>query len=178
MTVPVPSKLFLDQWFKDFKTTPGIQHQMLELLKSKFENEDPLEREAVIVFDEMDLKEEYVFDPTTRKVFKAYKKAQTVIVRGLAKPWKQVIYYQYDQNMTKKLLLEIIEQCEKSNIKIRGVAFDMGNHTFIKEVKLISQNKHYFQNPADRKRKVYLFPDVPHMGRRKIVPKPEFINEF
>ena len=171
MCVPVPSKRFLDRWFKDFKTVPGMQHDMFSLVKSKFSESDHHDRQAVLVFDEMDLKEEYVFDGTTKKVFKPHKKAQVVLLRGLIRPWKQLVYFNYDKNMTKKLLDEIITESEKADVNVRGVVFDMGNHTFIKEVKLISQNKTFFLNPVHPTRRVHMFPDVPHMESLNIYVK-------
>ena len=57
-----------------------------------------------------------------------------VMVRGLTtKGFKQVIKYDFDINMTKKYLMEIIKQCEEVGAQVRGVVMDMGNHTFLSD---------------------------------------------
>ena len=58
LNVPMPSKGYLEKTFKNFDTSPGIQEDMLDLLRSKFkDNKDFFERQAILVFDEMELKE-------------------------------------------------------------------------------------------------------------------------
>ena len=67
----------------------------------------------------------------------------------------------FDVNMTKKLLLEIIAKMEDNGFIIHGVSFDCGNKTLIKEcgVQLSGEDqKFWFPNPRDSTRKVYLFP--------------------
>ena len=51
---------------------------------------------------------------------------------------------------------------ENEGFTIRGVVCDMGNPTFQKQFDMKNLN-HFFKNPADSTRNVYLFPDVPHM---------------
>jgi len=38
----------------------------------------------------------------------------------------------------------------------------MGNGKLLKELKIYSECKHFFENPADCNRKIYVFPDAPH----------------
>lgn len=56
------------------------------------------------------------------------------MVRGLTtKGFKQVIKYDFDINMTKEYLMEIIKQCEGVGANVRGCVMDMGNHTFLSD---------------------------------------------
>ena len=64
--------------------------------------------------------------------------------------------------MTKKLIHKIIKRMESEGFKIRGVVCDMGNPTFNKQFDMKNLN-HFFKNPADETRNVYIFPDVPHL---------------
>ena len=48
--------------------------------------------------------------------------------------FKQIIWYNFDVDMTVQLITEIIEDCEAVGAWIRGLSFDMGNHTFISDV--------------------------------------------
>ena len=75
--------------------------------------------------------------------------------------------------MTKKLVEKIILRMEKEGFMIHGVVCDMGNHTFQKQMKMKDLNNS-FKNPADEKRNVYIFPDIPHMiklGRNHLMDK-------
>jgi Transposase protein len=91
-----------------------------------------------------------------------YDNSKIYCVRGLIFPWKQVIYFNFDVTMSKKLLFSIIKLCESSYANVRGIVCDMGNGKILKELKVYSEKKHYFENPSDNSRKVYIFPDVPH----------------
>ena len=63
--------------------------------------------------------------------------------------------------MTLAKIEEIILRMESEGFRVRGVTFDLGNKTFLKNLQNLE--KHYFQNPYDDTRKVFLFPDVPHL---------------
>ena len=51
---------------------------------------------------------------------------------------------------------------EQEGFTIRGVICDMGNPTFNKQFNMKKLN-YFFENPADKRRNVYIFPDVPHL---------------
>ena len=50
---------------------------------------------------------------------------------------------------------------EKEGFTIKGISFDLGNNTLTKELNY--QQHHYFDNPFDPSRKVFMFPDAPHL---------------
>lgn len=52
------------------------------------------------------------------KVILSSSKAQVLMVRGICKNWKQPIYFQFDQPMTKKILIDVIERLEKIGLKV------------------------------------------------------------
>ena len=51
---------------------------------------------------------------------------------------------------------------EKEGFEIRAIVCDMGNHTLVSQLK-IRDHLYYFDNPSDPTRKVYVFPDAPHL---------------
>jgi len=117
---------------------------------------------GVLCFDEMDIKEIIQYDSVNKCVYGPAKKVQAVILRGLTSKWKQLIFYDFDVKMTKNLLLSIISKCEEYGIKIHAVVFDMGNHTFMSQFRILDgTNK--IKNPSDPSRSVYFFPDAPHL---------------
>ena len=80
-----------------------------------------------MMFDEMQLKESCDFNDRLKKLFIRHKKVQVVQVRGLIKPWKQIIYYDFDENMNMDLLNELILKSENCHMKIYAISCDMGN---------------------------------------------------
>ena len=54
------------------------------------------------------------------------------MVRGLVQPFKQIVYFQGDQMMTKNLLMELIGKIEETGIKTRIISCDMGNQKVLK----------------------------------------------
>ena len=71
---------------------------------------------------------------------------------------KSFIFADFDCNMNKKLILEIIKEMEDNGFKIYGIIFDCGNKTLIKELEIESGGKYFFPNPCDPTRNVYFFP--------------------
>ncbi len=76
----------------------------------------------------------------------------------------------FDKNMNKKLLDEIIVTMESKGFMIHGVVCDLGNPTLLKQLKFHkskkvpkSKRQFYFKNPFDKSRRVYIFADAPHM---------------
>ena len=51
---------------------------------------------------------------------------------------------------------------EGHGFEIRAIVCDMGNHTLVSQLK-IRDHQYYFDNPCDPTRKVYVFPDAPHL---------------
>ena len=109
-----------------FRTVPGVQHRILDILSRKFEQEDSRERDASLAFDEMSIKKLYTYSCANKQVYEPASKVMVVIVRGILAPWKQLIYFEFDQPMTKALLFHLIVKCEESNIRIRAVTSDQG----------------------------------------------------
>ena len=50
---------------------------------------------------------------------------------------------------------------ESEGFHIKGITFDLGNSTLTKDLNY--QRNHYFVNPYDKTRKVFMFPDAPHL---------------
>ena len=91
-----------------------------------------------------------------------HKKVQVVQVRGLIKPWKPIIYYDFDRNMDMDLLNELILKSEYCKIKIRAIICDMGNTQLLSHFKVYRDHNSVFKNPYNNTRDIYIFCDNPH----------------
>ena len=64
--------------------------------------------------------------------------------------------------MTKDLLNQLILMAEKCHAKVRVMVCDMGNTKLLKELNVYRIKCHYFPNPIDQSRKVYIVTCIPH----------------
>ena len=88
--------------------------------------------------------------------------AQVLMLRGMRKPWKFPLYFDFDTNLTLDFVKEIITRIEECGGLVRFCTGDMGNKTFLSQVG-ITKGNHFFQNPARIDAKVYVLCDPPHL---------------
>lgn len=106
---------------------------------------------------DIDKKEEQVVGP--------HNACQTAMIRGLIAPWKQTIYYAFDQPMTKEIVLDILKEVYNANFIVVAIVSDMGTGN----VKLwsaldVGYNKNsFFNHPCQSTLKVFVFADIPHL---------------
>ena len=117
---------------------------------------------ATLSFDEMEVRRCYDYNCESDSVMGPFKKLQLVMVRGLCLSWKQPIYFQFDTQMKKDLLFQIIISVEKSGIQVWTIVFDLGNVGILKSLGVTPEHP-FFPNPFDPSRPVFVVPDTPHM---------------
>ena len=159
----LPSRQTMTRWLGNLTIKPGHQTSFISLLEKKHQFSESYEKEGMMMFDEMDIKNVYEYDAINRQVYGDVKKVQCVMVRGLYSAWKQVIFFDFDTSMDKNLITSLILKCEAIGIRIRGISFDLGNPTFLREFGILNDLTHFMTNPADATRVIYFFPDVPHL---------------
>ena len=72
------------------------------------------------------------------------------MVRGLCASWKQCIYLDFDQEVSKDILLMLIKKLESIGIQIVGMVNDMGTQNMRLWKNLnISVDQTSFENPHD-----------------------------
>ena len=74
-----------------------------------------------------------------------------------------MIYFSFDMSMRKDLRLDLIVKCEAAGAKVHGVVFDLGNHGFLKQFQILSEQRYSYTNPVDQNRELFFFADTPHM---------------
>ena len=80
----------------------------------------------MLAFDEMNLDSRIGYDQARDQIIGA-SKIQVVMVRGLAGPWKQPIYYGLDEPMAAETLLSIISRLEAIGLKVVAAVSDMAS---------------------------------------------------
>ena len=91
---PLPALSTLRKWVQRFDCVPGIQVQVLKVLKEQMKSEVQSSfRIASLAFDEMDIQKGYQYDHKEDKVLGPNKKLQLVVARGIISHWKQQIFF-------------------------------------------------------------------------------------
>lgn len=108
---PLPSVTTLNRWAAKFNVEPGILNSVLSLLGSKSEALREIERLSILSFDETSLSYEWTYDKGKDILYNPKKKVQCVMLRGLCGNWKQLIYYNFDQDTTKDILFKLYCSC-------------------------------------------------------------------
>ena len=157
----LPSETTISRWLQEFRVDVGIQDSAIDVLVTKHAHV-PKDIHCFLSFDEMQLKERWCYDKTNKCALLPGKKLLCVMARGLLTSWKTPVYFDVDQPMTKETINTIIASLEDRGFKVWGVSCDLGNQHFLSEVQFYD-GFHYFPNPVDPARKVYIIPDVPHM---------------
>lgn len=85
------------------------------------------------------------------------------MVRGLFSSWKQPIFVDFDTNMSKPILIEIIDKLFDAGFTVRAVVSDCGgsNQGLWKALN-VGINRNYFLHPRNGKN-IYVFGDAPHL---------------
>ena len=178
--IPLPHPFTLNVHLKHFLCSPGLQSEFFAMLADRMASEEWNGRQSVMVFDEMHVKEVYEYEPRLKRVVAGYKTVQVVMLRysitqlditfilviffrGAISPWKQIIYFDFDKEMSKSLLFKLIEKCEFAYSPVRAVICDMGNKKVLSQLGVnMRSRKFFFPNPFQENRNVYIFPDMCH----------------
>lgn len=86
------------------------------------------------------------------------------MLRGLISKWKQLLYYNFDTDMSKELILDIIMKVEAAGFLVVAMVCDMGpTNVRLWNSLGVGVDKCSFQNPASNDRQIFVFADAPHL---------------
>jgi Transposase protein/87kDa Transposase len=101
------------------------------------------------------------------------------MARGLVRSWKQPIFVDFDQKITKNLLEEIIKKVHETGFTVVAIGSDCGpeNVSLWNEANGygITPERPYMINPVDGTSKIFWFPDAPHLLKNL---RNHFLNGF
>lgn len=164
--MPLPSVSCLKEKAKRFSCEPGILFSVFSLMKKQVETLTPVERIAVLSFDEMSICSEWSYDLGSDTLYKPKDKVQVFMLTGLVGNWKQPVYYNYDTPYSKELLLDVIQETEKAGYPVVAIVHDLGptNIRMWKDFNIdpVAAYNSSFKNPF-AERDIFVFADAPHL---------------
>jgi len=162
--IPLPSISTLRNWAASVRCDNGILEDVFLMLKAESESMDDFSKLCTICFDEMSIESSIVWDKSKDMIIGPHKKVQVVLLRGICSKWQQPIFYNFDTNISKALLFELIIKLESISFKVCAIVSDLGgnNQQLWNELNISVSNCN-FQNPFDSSRSVEVFGDPPHI---------------
>lgn len=186
----LPTTRSIRRWVEGINITPGFHVQTIELLSKRFEKLASHEKECVIVFDEMSLKENLVYSHTNDKLIgledygqcgaedgfskRVANSALVVLARGLTSKWKQPLGFFLSCDSTpvdklKVIILDAVKCVQKAGGNVRVILCDQGSTNRSLYIKLgVTISHPYFEieNEEDKsapKQRIYCMFDPPHL---------------
>lgn len=182
----LPTVRSLRLWLQNLSVAPGINQNIMKLLKFKVTQLPEQDRVVSLVFDEMSLKENVTYN-SSADIFEGYpdlseelkcgdssanqpltfaNQATVVMVRGLKKNFKQIIgYFLTAGPMAAETLKEVIthslHKVQETGLIVKAMVCDQGSNN-VKMHRLfgISEEKPYIIFNGE---KVFAFFDAPHL---------------
>ena len=143
-----------------FRCEPGLNDEMFFLFAMKIQSVEPKFRNIAMAFDEVHLHNKHQYSMHFQKLIKGAKKCLVVMARGLGQPFKDILYYDFDNTMNIGLFHAIVNRIEAVGGKVRTLTMDLGNPTLMSETQF-ARGTYSLPHPS-KKRKIFIFPDVPH----------------
>jgi hypothetical protein len=182
--IPLPGLSTLAKWTQNFKCIPGIQEEVINIMKAKSKFLNEFSKKTVLSFDEMGIDSRICYDEAEDKAYGPHSNVQVLMARGLFNQWKQPVYYDFDKKVTSQILLQIIETLDNAGFDVVAVVSDMGggNQGLWKELDVgfgsqkrkkkvknqtVTQSakgklRSSFKHPVT-KNNIWVFPDMPHL---------------
>lgn len=161
---PFPSVSTLHRWSSKLHVEPGVLQPILMLLQHTAPSMPDRDRLCVLSFDETSVSQDWCYDKGTDILYSPKKKVQCVMIRGLVGSWKQLIFYDFDCDMSKSVLFDIIMRIEVAGFPVVAIVNDLSpTNVRLWNSLGISVEKSFFINPFASDRDVYVFADAPHI---------------
>lgn len=161
---PLPSLSTLNRWITNINIRKGFFDEIFRLMEVAGETKEKHEKVAVLLYDEMKVKETYEYDQKNDQVIGPHKQMHFIVLRGLFSNWKQPIFIDFDTTISKEIVFKAINKAHACGYDVVACVSDMGGGNYGLWKKLdVSIEKPWFENPADKTKKVFLFADTPHV---------------
>jgi len=160
--IPLPHVSTIKRWLGGLDMKPGILRPAFQIL-TELGKLPVSECIAVLAFDEVEIDDSYCYDQHEDKVYGGCSKMLSVCLRGLFKKWKQVVYYDFEEDIKMEKVLSVIRKAESVGISVVAIVNDMSTFNIRLWNELgVSIDKTFFENPITGQ-KVWVFADFPHL---------------
>lgn len=100
----MPSITTIRCWVSKVNIESGVLFPVIQLLQHNAQAMSEFDRLCILSFDETTVLHEWSYDKVTNTLIAPKHKVPCAMITGLAKPWKQLVYYNIGTDMTKDIL--------------------------------------------------------------------------
>ena len=163
---PLPCLSSLRSWSSKIDMRHGVLQENITLMGIVGSNMDDMEKVCVLAFDEMAICESVEKDVLNDEVIGPHKNMHCVMARGLFSKWKQLVFVDFDVQMTLAILTDIISLLHFSGYRVVACVSDCGGGNqglWYQQIKIsIDQERTYMRHPMTGK-EIFMFADAPHL---------------
>lgn len=163
LKIPLPAASTVRAQIAKFPLEEGLARFALDIMKAKGRCMTRLDRLTALTFDEIHISSNMVFDPVTEKVLGPFNKTQVIMAQGIFGRWKNVVYFEHNQDITPDILNSVIEELDKCGFPVVSVNCDMGkeNRDLYSALGVDEKNPS-FAHPVSG-HQIACFHDAPHL---------------
>ena len=169
--IPLPGFSTLKKYFKDFQIGEGLFDNVMDVLKIHAKTLSPKEKIANLSFDEVHVKSDISWNPSSDQIVGPHSEANTMMIRLMFKKLKIPIWFRFDTALNKDELFKIITKIEEVGYNVKTITCDMGpkNRGLATQLGIFvdtenpDKSKTWFKNPARPDSKIFWFYDIPHL---------------
>lgn len=163
LKIPLPAASTVRRKIAQFPLEEGFARFALDIMKAKGRCMSALDRITALTFDEVYISSNMVYDPVQERVLGPFNKTQVIMAQGIFGRWKNVVYFQYNEDVTPEILSSVIEELHKCGFPVMSVTCDMGseNRTLYTALGVDDENP-CFPHPVTG-HNISCFHDAPHL---------------
>uniref|UniRef100_A0A2H8TYU1 Transposable element P transposase n=1 Tax=Melanaphis sacchari TaxID=742174 RepID=A0A2H8TYU1_9HEMI len=154
----LPGILSFQRWAKTIEMNNGLIEDVLKIMKLNNDNIEDHEKLTVLIIDELKMCNTIEYDEANDEVIGPHTHMQVVMARGISSNWKQPIFVDFDVNMTKTILFDIIDKLDDIGYKVMCCVSNYNS----KNIKLWNQLNLSYEDPSffiPNGRKIIYIPD-------------------
>lgn len=177
---PLPGKRTLQRRIQHIDFNPGILSQVLDAFGEELKNYELMDKDCVLLLDDMSIKSRRDFDPGTKSFIGGVSlkgveglatKATVFLFAGVRKRWKITGGYHFVPNqqhpeIVKVVVLDLLDKAHRIGLNVLAIVCDMGNRGLLSALGFCTQKDNIvycIPHPCDPSRKLYCIPDMVHL---------------
>lgn len=165
--IPLPGLSTLRTRAAAVQLDPGVLDEVLSVMKTKGKDLTEMDKLCVLCFDEVYISQGIEINRKEERKVGSHKTVQLRMARGVFKPWRQPIYYNYDQPLTSGILKGTIEKLYDVGCTVIAATTGLGstNSAVWDElhIGITDDIKCCFPHPRNEDLKFFVFADPPHL---------------
>lgn len=163
LKLPLPAVSCVKARIANFPLEEGLSQFALKIMAAQGKCMSNLDCLTALTFDEVHISSNMVYDKVQDKVLGPGKKVQVIMAQGLYGRWKNVVYFNYNTDVTVKILNEVITALSQAGFPVVSVTCDMGIENRDLYSKLGVNDKNPSFNHPVTGQPIACFHDSPHL---------------